>query len=217
MNKIFEVNIIELIAGGLLIFVCSVWIVKVWNNKRLRKQKAQVDEYIETLKAQQAQKVASLENELKADRHALRLAQTHLIEKRVAVIDQCYKTLVDFDQAIVDVKSSDKTHSPQEAYDLAVLRFTAFASFFERNRVYFSAGMVKKVATSHTSIGSVLDLIVNPTLAKGNNEEQQSFFKKLDSEINRSRQEIEAEMRAILQIDNALDDIDGDNALSMFH
>lgn len=217
MNNMFEVNMIGLIVGGLLIFLLSVWIGKCWNNNILRKKKAEADDYIERLKAKQAQKVEALENELKVDRHALRLAHTHLIEKRVAVIDQCYKTLGDFDQAITDVRLSNKTLSSQEAHDSALLRLTAFISFFERNRVYFCAVTAKKISKSHASTASTLDLIAKQTWSKGFNEEMQSLFNKLNSDINRTRQEIESEMRAILQIDDITLDIDADNALSMFH
>ncbi|PKH02843.1 hypothetical protein CXF72_09335 [Psychromonas sp. MB-3u-54] len=219
MNDIFEVSSIELMAGGLLIFLLSVWIGKVWNNKVLGKKKARFDAYVDRLNVKHGQKVASLENELKVDRHSLKLAGTHLIEKRVAVIDQCYKTLADFDQAIGEVKSSDNTLSPQESYDSALLRFTYFVSFFERNRVYFSAGTAKKVSKSHASSAATLDLIkalvhANPTLSTAINEQLQSLFNKLNSDVNRTRQEIESEMRAILQVDDASDDIDADNALS---
>ncbi|MFQ3175931.1 MAG: hypothetical protein ACI93H_000922 [Psychromonas sp.] len=225
MNNIFEVSSIQLIVGGLLIFLLSVWIGKVWNNKVLGKKKARFDAYVDSLNIKHAQKVTSLENELKVDRHSLKLAGTHLIEKRVAVIDQCYKTLADFDQAIEEVKSSDNTLSPQESYDSALLRFTYFVSFFERNRVYFSAGMAKKVSKSHASSAATLDLIkalvhANQTLSNAINEQLQSLFNKLNSDVNRTRQEIESEMRAILQIDDASDDIDADNtlsSLSMFH
>ncbi|MFT6350020.1 MAG: hypothetical protein ACJAYB_003060 [Psychromonas sp.] len=225
MNNIFEVSSIQLIVGGLLIFLLSVWIGKVWNNKVLGKKKARFDAYVDSLNIKHAQKVTSLENELKVDRHSLKLAGTHLIEKRVAVIDQCYKTLADFDQAIEEVKSSDNTLSPQESYDSALLRVTYFVSFFERNRVYFSAGMAKKVSKSHASSAATLDLIkalvhANQTLSNAINEQLQSLFNKLNSDVNRTRQEIESEMRAILQIDDASDDIDADNtlsSLSMFH
>ncbi|ABM03274.1 hypothetical protein Ping_1457 [Psychromonas ingrahamii 37] len=229
MNKIFEVNMIELMVGGLLIFLLSVWIGKVWNNKVLRKKKAQVDDYIKTLNAKHAEQVASLENELKVDRHSLRLTQTQLIEKRIAVIDQCYKYFADFDQAIDEVKSSEKTFSPQENYDLALLRFTAFVSFFDRNRVYFSAWTATKVSKSHASSAATLDLMkaliyADETLSNTTNEELQSLFNKLNSDVNRIRQEIESEMRAILQIDQTIYDDDQDSdqdsalpALSIFH
>jgi hypothetical protein len=217
MNKMFEVSTIELMAGGLLIFLLSVWIGKVLSNKVLRKKKDKFDAYVETLNAKHAHQVASLENELKIDRHSLKLAGTQLMEKRVAVIDQCYKYLADFDQAIVEVRLSDKTLSPQEAYDLALLRFSAFVSFFDRNRVYFSAGTATKVSKSHASSTATLDLITNQTVSNGINEELKSLFNKLNSEINRTRQEIESEMRAILQVEDASDDIDADNALSLFH
>ena len=219
MNKMFEVNMIELMVGALLIFLLSVWIGKVWNNKVLRKKKATFDAYVETLNGKHAHKVASLENELKVDRHSLKLADTHLIEKRVAVIDQCYKALADFDQVIVEVRSSDKNLSPQEKYDLALLRFTAFVSFFEINRVYFSAETAKKVSKSHVSSAVTLDLIANQTLSNVSNEELQSLFNKLNSEVNRTRQVIESEMRAILQIDQTLHDSEQESAipaLSMF-
>lgn len=220
MNIMFELSMIALIAGGLLIFLLAVWIATVWHKRVLHKKKLKFDSYVETLKVKHAQKMQSLENELKADRHSLRLAHTHLIEKRVAVIDQCYKYLADFEQAIGEVKSSDNRLSAQETYDSALLRFTSFVSFYERNKVYFSAITAKKVSKSHASTAATLDLIAKQTLTNGINEEQQSLFNKLNSEIKRSRQEIESELRAILLIDDAGHDIDADNALSalpMFH
>jgi len=220
MNIMFEVNMIALIAGGLLIFLLPVWIGKVWHKRILHKKKVKFDYYVETLKVKHAQKMEYLENELKVDRHSLRLAHTQLIEKRVAVIDQCYKYLADFDQAIGEMRIRDNTLSPQENYDSVQLRFTSFVSFFERNRVYFSAITAKKVSKSYASITATLDLIAKQTLTKGIDEELQSLFNKLNSEINRSRQEIESELRAILQVEDAPHDIDADNALSalsMFH
>ncbi|MFT6924971.1 MAG: hypothetical protein ACJAZP_000541 [Psychromonas sp.] len=224
MNPIYEMSLIVLIAGGLLIFLLSIWIAKVWQKSALVKEKLKSDAYLETLKAKQAQIIQSLENELKVDRHSLRLADTHLIEKRAAVIDQCYKYLADFDLAIVEVKISDNSQSPQESYDTALLRFTTFASFFERNRVYFCALTAKKVSKSHASARATLDLIkalvyTNQPLSNGINDQLQSLFNKLSADINRSRKEIESELRAILQIDDTSQDSDPDNsldALSMF-
>ncbi|MFT7053999.1 MAG: hypothetical protein ACJAU1_001557 [Psychromonas sp.] len=220
MNIMFELSMIALIAGGLLIFLLAFWIAKVWHKRALHKKKLKFDSYVETLKVKHAQKIQSLENELKVDRHSLRLAHTHLIEKRVAVIDQCYKYLADFDLAIGEMNSSDNTLSPQENYDSAMLRFTSFVSFYDRNKVYFSAVTAKKVSKSHASTATALGLFAKQTLTNGINEEQHSLFNKLNSEIKHIRQEIESELRAILQIDDAGHDIDADNALSalsMFH
>lgn len=219
MNIMFELSMIELMAGGLLLILLSVWIGKGWHKRILRKKKDKFESYLESLKVKHAQKMQSLENELKVDRHSLRLSHTHLIEKRVAVIDQCYKYFADFDQAIGEVKDSDKTLSPQESYDSVLLRFTSFVSFFERNKVYFSAVTAKKISKSHAASAATLDLIVKQVLTNGITEEQQSHFNKLNSEIKRTRQEIETELRAILQIDDS-HDVDADNALSalsMFH
>lgn len=215
MNIMFELSMIELIAGGLLLLLLSAWIGKSWHKRILHKKRDKFESYVETLKVKHAQKIQSLENELKVDRHSLRLSHTHLIEKRVAVIDQCYKYFADFDQAIGEVNNSDKTLSPQESYDSVLLRFTAFVSFFERNKVYFSAVTAKKVSKSHASSAATLDLIAKQVLTNGNNEELQSLFNKLNSEIKRTRQEIETELRAILQVDDS-QDVDADNALSTF-
>jgi len=220
MNIMFEMNLIELIAGGSLLLLLSAWIGKGWHKRVMHKEKDKFDSYVESLKVKHAQKIQSLENELKVDRHALRLSHTHLMEKRVAVIDQCYKYFADFDQAIGEVKMSDKTLSPQESYDSVQLRFTSFVSFFERNKVYFSAAAAKKVSKSHASSAATLDLIAQQVLTNGSNEEQQSLFNKLNNDIKRTRQEIESELRAILQIDDAAHNIDADNAhsaLSLFH
>jgi hypothetical protein len=225
MNIIFEITMLQLMMGGLLIFLLSFWIGKVWHKKISDKKKARVDEYIETLNVKHAQQIESLQSELKVDRHALRLSHTQLIEKRAAVIDQCYKCLVDFDLAIGEIMIAEKTSSPQQKYDSAQLKFTAFLSFFAKNRGYFSGAVAKKVSKSHTSIAATLDLIsallyANQTLSNGISEELQNLFNKANNEIGRARQEIESELRTILQVEDGPHNIDTENALSalsMFH
>lgn len=228
MNKIVEMTTIELIAAGLLIFLLSIWFAKVWHNRKLRRQKARLDSHIETLKSKHSKKLQSVENELQLERQSNQVAYAHLIEKRVAVMDQGYKYLVDFDDAIHaairPAASAEKTPSQQETYDLAMLKFTSFVTFFERNKVYFSKGVAKKVSKSHAAIAASLDLMrallyANQTLSSGINEELQSLFNKADSEITRARAEIESELRAILRVEDVSKNMDADNdlsALSMF-
>jgi len=223
MNKIFEMTSIELIAAGFLIFLLSAWLGKSFNNRILRRQKAKADAYIEVLESGHAQKLQSVEDELKVERHSAQLSRAHLIEKRVAVIDQGYKYLVDFDEAIHyairPMAITESTASQQETYDTALLRFTAFVSFFERNKVYFSSGIAKKVSKSHASMSGTLDLMrallyTEQTLSNGINEELQSLFNKANREIERTRQDIESELRAILRIENRNTNTDVDNELS---
>ena len=224
MNKIFEMSMIELLAAGLLIFLLSIWFGKVWNNRKLRGQKAKLDADIEALKANHKGKLQSLENELQVERQSNPLAYAHLIEKRVAVLDQGYKYLVDFDDAIRPVQNSDEIAVQQQSYDSALLRFTSFVSFFERNKVYFSRGVAKKVSKSHAAIAVSLDLMsallyANQTSSNGINDALQNLFNKANSEITRARVDIESELRAILRVEDTNQHLDTDNdipALSIF-
>ncbi|WP_372880190.1 hypothetical protein [Psychromonas sp.] len=223
MNKTFEMTMIELIALGVLIFLFSIWFARIFNSGKLRRQQAKNADYIEKLNTEHAQQQQALENDLKFERQSAQLGHAHLIEKRVAVLDQGYKYLVDFDGAIHaavrPVPGAENTASQQEAYDLAVLRFTSFVTFFERNKLYFSRGVAKKVSKSHASIATTLDLMrallyANQTLSNGINEELQSLFNKADSEIRRARLDIESELRVILRVEETSQNIDADNDIA---
>ncbi|MGB5445301.1 MAG: hypothetical protein WBM99_07315 [Psychromonas sp.] len=227
MDKTFEMNMIVLIALGILIFLLSIWFGKVWNNSKLRSQRARLDAHIEALKLKHSQKLQSVENELQVERQSNQVAFIHLIEKRVAILDQGYKYLVDFDAAIHaairPVPGTRETISQQETYDSAVLRFTSFVTFFEKNKMYFSTGVAKKVSKSHSSIAATLDLMrallyAKQSLSNGISDELQNLFKKADNEIRHARQDIEAELRAILHIDDSQNTETEDDlsTLSMF-
>ena len=224
MNKIFEMTTIELIAVGLLIFFLSIWFSKISNNRALRQQKARLDAHIKTLKSTHRQKLQSVESELQLERQSNPLAHAHLIEKRVAVLDQGYKYLVDFDDAIRPVRNTEKMTAQQQSYDSALLRFSSFVSFFERNKIYFSKRVAKKVSKSHAAITVSLDLMnallyANQTSSNGINEALQNLFNKANTEIMQTRTDIEAELRAILRIEDTNQHTDIDNdipALSIF-
>jgi hypothetical protein len=151
-----------------------------------------------------------LEHELQIERHAAQLGHAKLIEKRIEIIDQSYKHLVNLHNMVQDSIRPDyfgrDKPSTKEAYELALPLFDAFTHHFESNKIYFSKGFAKSISGFYVSAAQALDqarVVFNSgeKLSEGVTKDLQSLFIKAIGDTESARNEIENQFRGILRVE----------------
>ncbi|WP_312373916.1 hypothetical protein [Stutzerimonas nitrititolerans] len=209
MDEIINLTFKEIGGAAVLLAGLSAWLGTVWKNRIHMQEKHAIDIALKNIEAGHAQKTQSLEHELQIQRHAAQLGHAKLIETRAALIDQCYKLLVELHEAIYDTIRPDYfgrgKPSKQEAYDTALPKFDLFISHFEKNKIYFSRDIAEKISEFYVAAAQTLDqarAAINSGESLGHSETPnlQRLFEKVNFEMNEVRKAIEQDFRDILRV-----------------
>lgn len=209
MNEIFDLTLKEIGGAAVLIAGLSAWIGAVLKNRIHLKEKNKFDVSLKKLEAEHARQTQALEHSLQIERHSAILGHSKLIEKRVAIIDQNYKLLVDLHDAIFDTIRPDyfgrEKPSKEEAYDHALPKFDSFVKHFESNKIYFSESTCKEVSKLYVAAAQTLSQ-ARVAIESGESFEQentpnlQKLFNKVNYDMGEARKIVEQDFRSILRV-----------------
>ncbi|WP_139794278.1 hypothetical protein [Chromobacterium violaceum] len=208
ITEFVNLTIKEMGGAAVIIAGLSVWLGKRWEARISLHEKSKIDVQIKYMEALHARKTQSLEHELLIARNAAQLGHAKLIEKRAALIDDSYKFLVELHEAIFDIFRPDffgrKKPKMPEAYEITLLKFDDFVINFEKNKIYFSPDVAKKISEFYVKAALAIDqarvaIQSGESLGCGETPQLVELFNKVNYEMMEARKIIEDDFRGILR------------------
>ncbi|MBB1404809.1 hypothetical protein H5079_04185 [Pseudoalteromonas sp. SG44-5] len=209
MDEILSFTLKEIGGAAAILAAFSAFLGAIWKNRIHMREKYQFDAALKQIESSHARQTQTLEHELQIERHAAQLGHAKLIEKRASIIDDVYKLLVELHEAIYDTIRPDyfgrDKPSKQEAYELALPKFDSFVESFEKNKIYFSTDIAKRVSEFYVAAAQTLDqsrvaISSGESLGRSDTPNLQKLFEKVNYEMGQARKAVEEDFRGILRV-----------------
>jgi hypothetical protein len=209
MDEVLSFTLKEIGGVAVILTAFSAFLGAIWKNRIHLREKYQFDAALKQIESSHARQTQSLEHELQIERHAAQLGHAKLIEQRAAIIDDVYKLLVELHEAIYDTIRPDyfgrEKPTKQEAYELALPKFDSFVESFEKNKIFFSTDIAKRISEFYVSAAQTLDqarVAINSgeSLGRGDTPNLQKLFEKVNYEMGQARKAVEEDFRGILRV-----------------